>query len=113
MMAPWNKSHRPHCDDVLQEQILVVTLLNLLEAQLKPIFGEEGKSSTMKPSDVDAAVQNIFLFSLVWSVGGSLTDTCRTEFDIQLRLYLEQKCALHVVALGISLLCTFRHQTAL
>jgi Dynein heavy chain AAA lid domain len=88
----------------LQEQILVVTLLNLLEAQLKPILGAEGKTSTMKPSDVDAAVQNIFLFSLVWSVGGSLTDTCRTEFDLQLRLYLDQKYAPQVLAPDIILL---------
>lgn len=75
----------------LQEQILVVTLLNLLEAQLKPVLGEEGKAASMKPSDVDAAVQNIFLFSLVWSAGGSLTDASRSEFDQQLRLYLDQK----------------------
>lgn len=85
----------------LQEQILVVTLLNLLEAQLKPIFGEEGKASTMKPSDIGAAVQNIFLFSLVWSIGGSLTDASRSEFDQQLRLYLDQKYAcsqIHVIS---------------
>ena len=85
----------------LQEQILVVTLLNLLEAQLKPVLGEEGKAASMKPSDVDAAVQNIFLFSLVWSIGGSLTDASRAEFDQQLRLYLDQKYAcsqMHMVS---------------
>lgn len=70
-----------------------MTLLNLLEAQLKPILGEEGKASGMKPSDVDAAVQNIFLLSVVWSIGGSLTDASRYEFDQQLRLYLDQKYA--------------------
>ena len=78
---------------LLQEQILVVTLLNLLEAQLQPVLGEDGKSSGMKPSDVDAAVQNMFLFSLVWSVGGSLSDASRSEFDQQLRLYLDQRHA--------------------
>jgi dynein heavy chain, axonemal len=77
----------------LQEQILVSTLLNLVEAQLKPVFGEEAQATSMKPSDVDAAVQNIFLFSVVWSLGGSLTGASRAEFDQQLRLYLEHKCA--------------------
>lgn len=70
-----------------------MTLLNLLEAQLKPVLDNDGKASGMKPSDIDASVQNMFLFSLVWSIGGSLSDASRSEFDQQLRLYLDQRQA--------------------
>jgi dynein heavy chain, axonemal len=80
---------------VLQEQVLVTSLLRLCKSELLPIFSPDLESPpTMRPSDMEAAVQNGFLFALVWSLGASVEETGRVDFDKQLRLYLDQKCAL-------------------
>lgn len=74
--------------------MLVVSLLRLLEAELRPLFAPAGEAAiSMKPSDVEAAVQNVFLFAAVWSLGASVDETGRGEFDAQLRAYLENRRA--------------------
>lgn len=79
---------------VLQEQVLVTSLLRLCKFELLAIFSPDLESPpTMRPSDVEAAVQNAFLFAMVWSLGASVEETGRVDFDKQLRLYLDRKCA--------------------
>ena len=76
-----------------QEQIIVTSLLRIVEAELQPLLGvEAGKALALKTLDVDAAVQNVFLFALVWSAGASVNEAGRDEFDAQLRLYFDEKC---------------------
>ena len=76
-------------------QVLVVSLLRVLDAELKPLFAPEGDAAiSMKPSDVEAALQNVFLFAAVWSLGASVDEAGRGEFDAQLRAYLDNRCAL-------------------
>lgn len=81
-----------------QEQVLVTSLLRLLASEMRPVLdppeGQEPK--VMKPADVDAALQNMFIFALVWSCGASVDEDGRTEFDQQVRLYLQERCA-HVI----------------
>lgn len=56
------------------------------------VLGTETESApVMKPSDLEAAVQSTWIFSLIWTLGGSLDESGRHEFDEQFRLFLVEK----------------------
>lgn len=77
----------------MQEQNLVASLLRLLESELDVVFSPELTAPPMiKPSDLEAALQNVFTFSLIWSLGASVDDVGREEFDREIRKYMENKC---------------------
>jgi hypothetical protein len=60
----------------------------VIEAELKPLLPAAGESALiMRTSDIDAAVQNIVLFSMVWSLGASVDELGRVEFDREFRKY--------------------------
>jgi dynein heavy chain, axonemal len=94
-----------------QEQILVTSLLRIVAAELGQIFSPELTAPpAMKPSDADAAVQGKFLFALVWSLGASVNEAGRGEFDAQLRAYFDEKCA--SICAGIDCLLLALRDTA-
>lgn len=101
-----------HQPVTVQEQTLVTSLLKLFEAEMKPVLGcDPGKAPTMKPSDLEAAVQCMWLFCMIWTLGGSLDECGRTEFDQQFRLYLvekyDERVSIFVTREGLKLLKPF------
>lgn len=68
------------------------SLLRVYQSELQAIFSPDLETPpTMKPSELEAAIQNLFLFSVVWSLGASLETEGRSEFNTQLRVYLDGK----------------------
>lgn len=81
-----------HQPVIVQEQTLVMSLLRLFEAEMQPVLGcDPGMALTVKPSDLEAAIQCMWLFCMIWTLGGSLDESGRFEFDQQFRLYLVEK----------------------
>lgn len=96
----------------VQEQTLVTSLLRLFEAEMKPVLCcDTDKVSTMKASDLEATVQSMWLFCMVWTLGGSLDDAGRLEFDHQFRMYLvgkyDERVSMFVTREGVKLLKPF------
>ena len=63
---------------------LVKSLMNLLDCQFEK-FKDPKKFSLLDPKDIVNWLEGMFIFSLIWSLGGPLNNDSRIKFDYFLR----------------------------
>jgi len=98
---------------------LVKSLMNLMDSLLDE-FHDEATFKELNEREVAAWLECIFLFSTVWSVGASITDEGRANFDFLLRelidgpLTIETKTKFHIIEMVDGpprpFLCPFPHK---
>eukprot|EP00854_Cymbomonas_tetramitiformis_P002297 gene2297-3019_t len=72
----------------MQEINIVMSLMRLYAALLAPEFNDPNVIAEMNDNMVSVWLDSLFLFSLVWSLGGDLDDEGRKTFDKMLRRML-------------------------
>jgi dynein heavy chain len=87
---------RTACEEevVLARVGVICGMCQLLESILSQV------SLSFSPSDMEPEIERIFLFALVWSVGGRLTELDRAKFDSWLREKSQQMPTLPKKAKG-------------